>query len=461
MKGLKKTLVPLLGTIAAVSLASCGISHTGEPNNGITKNEDGTYTVRVGNTNGEASAYAAVFAPMGYGMRAYAWYYGEHENGGKVKLDFIHRDDGLSADVRATHTSTLIEQDKVFGFAYSYADQYNAIDKANKVEVYTPMTQQYYQEEGDPVASFPVQPIDVVEGKQLVASAFAKGEAGLGASKVGVIAGTNAVGTDVLKGIRDEAKVLKKAEGTDLFVTTPTNAADTDYTASITSLKNAGVEVIILTDCVLDSVFKAIVAADWKNVKVLASYRFSNALYFGYAYADHLLEDGRRLFTTGWIAAGVQNPETYDEWAKYVEVLTLYSKHMNDGLLVTPDTDLTAPEVVRELQGKYAWAADGVNAYFYNSYTMAGYEATYCFAEGITHLFNDNLLDGASTEDYVAEMEKHGMHIPMSTVDVELKNGKRTGARAMTLVECTVENHSLGEPFRTFYDIPALEKAAK
>jgi hypothetical protein len=459
MKGFKKFLIPTLGAVAAVSLASCGISHTGEPNNGVTKNEDGTFTVRVGNTNA-AALLPTVFGPMDYGAKAYAYYFGESQNEGKVKMEYILRDDGYNATVRATNTAQLLNEDKVFGIVYSYADQANALEEANKPEIYTPLTMDYYQESGDSVASFPIQPIDYVEGQQLLASAFAKGEAGLGAKKVGVIAGLGSTGVDELAGMRAELKKLGKTENTDFFVQTIANDASSDYASCVAALKANGVDVLLLTDVTFLSVVAAIVASNWENLTVLASYKFSNALYFSGAYTAGILNNGRKLLTTGWIAAGVQNAETYDEWAEYVHALTAYAKSRGDAL-TNKDIEEAAPEVVAELQEKYEWAADGVSPYYYDSYAMAGYIGTYVFGEGISRLYKDGLLEGASTEDYVAEMEKGGMHIPMSTIEVSLKDGARTGARAMTLVNCTEANHTLGEPFRTFYDIPALEKAAK
>ena len=465
MKGLKKLLVAALGLVAVVSMTGCGAKHTGTANDGITKNEDGTYTVRVGNTNASA-LLPTVFGPMQYGLEAYAWYYGEHENEGKVKIDFIHLDDGYSATTRAVNTEQLINRDKVFGIVYGYDDQANALEEANKVMVYTPLTMDYFHDADKEASPFlPIQPIDYVEGKQLVASAFAKGEAGFGASKVGVIAGLGTTGVDEVKGMRDEIKVLKKTENTDFFVQTAANDASTDYTAAVTALKNANVDVVILTDVTFLSVIGAIIAANWEGVKVLASYKFSNAYYLSAAYAAGILNQNRGLFTTGWIAAGPQNLSTLSEWEHYVEVLTLYSKHMNDGLITTREAEQSkvggSPDVVGDLQDKYTWAADGVSSYFFDSYTMAGYEGMYVFAEGLTYLYKAKLLEGASTEDYVAQFEKNGMHIPMSTVEVSLKDGQRTGAVAMTLVQVTDNNFTLGEAYRDFYDLPALEKAAK
>ena len=471
MKEVKKFLLPTLGAVAVISLASCGMQHTGETNNGITKNADGTITVRVGNTNA-AALLPTVFGPMDYGMRAQAYYYSHAENNGKVKIDYIHRDDGFVAAQRATNTAQLLDEDKVFGIVYSYADQANLLEQANKPEIYTPLTRDYYLEANGGL-SFPIQPIDYVEGKQLLASAFAKGKAGLGATKVGVFAGNTQNGNDVVEGIRDEARVLGKTEDVDFFIQRGDNLATTDPTSAVQALKNAGVNVIIVSEATytFGTLLSAIVAANWENVTVLATYKLSNALYFGTAYVLGFLANGRRLVTPGWIAAGVQNAETYDEWAKYAEVLTDYAKGNNLPLVTADETkvkedgsvtlDTVAPEVVAELEGKYEWAKGGVSPYFYDSYAMAGYIGMHVFTDGIGRLFKENLLEVASTEDFINVMEKDGMHIPMSTVDVSLKDGARTGARAMTLVECTVANHSLGEPLRTFYDIPDLEKAAK
>lgn len=464
-KGLKGILAAVLGLVAVVSMTGCGPKHSGTANDGVTKNADGTYTVRVGNTNA-AALLPTVFGPMEYGLAAYAWYYGEHENEGKVKIDYIHLDDGYSATTRAVNTEQLINSDKVFGIVYGYDDQYNAIEEANKVMVYTPLTMDYYSEADKSASPFlPIQPIDYVEGKHLVASAFAKGEAGFGASKVGVIAGLGTTGVDELRGMRDEIKVLKKTEDTDFFVQTAANDASTDYTAAVTALKNAGVDVLLLTDVTFLSVIKAVIASNWENVKILASYKFSNALYLSAAYLAGILEQGRGLFTTGWIAAGPQNASTLDDWHEYVKVLTLYSKHMNDGLITTREMEAAkvggSPEVVGAVQDAFDWATDGISAYFFDSYAMAGYEGMYVFAEGLTYLYKANLLDGASTEDYVAQFEKNGMYIPMSTVRVSLKDGARTGATAMTLVKVTPQNYTLGEPHRDFYDLPDLEKAAK
>ena len=464
MKEIKKFLVPTLGAIAAISLGSCGITHTGEPNDGVTVNGDGTYTVRVGNTNA-AALLPTVFGPMEYGLKAYAWYYGEHVNDGKVKIDYMHLDDGYVAATRQAHTETLLGEKKCFGIVYSYEDQGTALEQHNKVEVYTPLTKSYYMESGDSIASFPVQPIDYVEGEHLIATAFAsEKKGGLGAAKVGVIAGMGSTGNDEVEAMKAEAAKLGKKENTDYFIQRLENKTGSDPSAAVAALKANGVDVVIITDATyffLSSI-SAMNTSNWSNVKVLASYKLSNSAYFTGAYAVGGCSDGRRLFTPGWIAAGVQNAETYDEWAEYVKALTLYAKSAGETLATeateTEKGSAGNPTVVKELVDKYDWAKDGVSPYFYDSYAMAGYIGMYVFAEGITHLYNDKLLDTASTEDYTAVMEKYGMKIPMSTIEVSLKNGRRTGAEAFTLVECTANNHTLGEPFRTFKTTANLEK---
>ncbi len=456
MKEIKKILIPTLGAVAAISLASCGATHVGEPNDGITKNEDGTYTVRVGNTN-STSAAPTVFKPMEYGLAAYAWYYGENVNDGKIKIDYKHLDDGFLPATRAAHTDTLLNKDKCFGLVYTYEDQGTLLETTNKVEVYTPLTKSYYQEKGDSIASFPVQPIDYVEGEHLMATAFAaNNKGGLGASKVGIIAGKSNTGNDEVEAMKAEATKWGKTENVDYFVQRLDNQAGADPSAAVQSLKNSGVDVVIITDATYFflTAIGQMTALNWSNVSVLASYKLSNSYYFTQAYAAGVCNDGRRLFTPGWIAAGVQNAETYDQWADYVKALTLYAKEKGDPLATeateTAKDSAGNPTVVKELVDKYDWAKDGVSAYFYDSYAMAGYIGMYVFCEGITHLYKDKLLENASTEDYTAIMEKYGMEIPMSTIKVDLANGHRTGAEAFTLVEATAANHTLGEPFRTF-----------
>lgn len=458
MNNLKKFLVPTIGAIAAISLASCGNKHVGEPNNGITVNADGTYTVRVGNTNA-CAVLPTVFGPMDYGMRAYAWYYGQEVNGGKVKIDYQHLDDGYVPAVRQVNTDTLLNKNQCFGIVYSYEDQNALLDETNKVEVYTPLTLDYYHKKGgDSVASFPIQPIDYVEGEHLLASCFASAKKdGFGAKKVGVIAGTSSTGNDEVKSMREWAKANKKVENTDFFIYQMDNLASSDPAAAVKALKEAGVDALVITDAsaLFLTTIGAVVASNWENLTILASYKLSNAYYLSAAWALGVLRDNRSLYTTGWIAAGVQNEATIDEWGSYVEALTKYSKSQNDGLLTTVALEQEKgangmPEVIQYLVDKYDWAKDGVSSYFYDSYAMAGYEGMYVFAEGLTELLKDNMLDGASTEDYVAQMEAHGMHIPMSTIDVSLAKGTRTGATAFTLVKVTDENHTLGEPGRDF-----------
>jgi hypothetical protein len=466
-KGLKGILAAVLGLVAVVSMTGCGPKHQGEPNPGVVKNEDGTYTVTVGSTVAVAT-YPTVFGPMKYGMDAYAWYYGEHENDGKVKINFINLEDNLVPATRLVNTQELLETRNAFGIVYGYDDQVNLVEQNDRVMVYTPMTQDYYQEAGsDSNALFPVQPIDYIEGQQLLLSAFASGENGLGATKVGIIVGQSQVGVDLLEGFEAEAAKINKTKNTDYFVQQVANAATTDVTPAVSSLKAAGVDVVVVADAayIVTSVINAIVAANWDNMDVLCSYRLSNSVYLSYAYLSGLVTETRGFYTTGWIAAGPDNASTLDAWHHYVKVLTLYSKHMNDGLITTEAIEETktggAPATVKAIQDAYDWAADGISTYYFDSYAMAGYEGMYVFAEGLTRLYKDKLIEGASTTDYVKAMESSPIEIPMSTVLVQAKNGQRTGARAMTLVKCTAQNYTLGEPHRDFRDIPELEKLFK
>lgn len=463
-KGLKTLLVTTLGIASVLAMTGCGAKHVGEANKGVTANEDGTYTVRVGNTNASA-LLPTVFGPMEYGFEAYAWYYGEHENEGKVKVEFKHLDDGYVPATRLANTQQLFEgADECFGIMYGYDDQANLVDQYNKVMVYTPLTMDYYAEakstEAEDIANyFPVQPIDYVEGKQLIASAFAKGEAGFGATKVGVIAGKGTTGVDEVKAMRDEAKVLGKEENKDFFIQVLDNAATTDPTAAVTTLKNAGCDVVIITDAtyIFLTSIGAIVAAQWANVKVLASYKLSNSAYLGAAYAMGILGQDRGLYTPGWISTVVCE----NDWIEYIKVMTLYSQHKNDGKITTSATNTSMPAFIAGLAAKYDWAKDGVSAYFEDSYCMAGYEGMHVFCQGLTRLYKAKLLNGASTEDYIAQMEKEEVTIPMSSIKVSYADGERQGARSMALVTVTEANHTLGENYRGFYDIPALEKACK
>ena len=465
MKKTLKLIVALaLAASMVLSLASCDFLAGllgGNASQGI---DTENHVIHVGNTAATSGAFASVGVPFNYAQEAYFWYFTNHTEGykdmwgNKYTIEMHHYDDGFDGVKGKTYTQKLVEEDKVFALVGHFG--------SNTVGA----TVDYIEEQGIPMVYgvcgvsdlynteaniMTVQPIYDTEGQSMVATAFAPVSAGgLGATKLGVISTTDEAGKGMLNGIKIElAKLGKSAEFQAV------GAADTDYSAAVNALKTAGCDVVIIAanQAPFVNIANAFITAQYENVKLVTSYVSANYATMGGLVLSGAINATREVYAGAWLVTGSLPDPTFKGWNDFVEytrIMTLYAKHKGETLI--PATDATYGAYVALYFGDCDWAADGVSAYFLNSYAMAGYVSANVFCEGLARMSGKTLTWDA----YIAAMETAPVNVPMGT-SVSYADGQRVGIDALAVNKYTLANLGVGEVYRGITDLKTLEDAIK
>jgi hypothetical protein len=104
---------------------------------------------------------------------------------------------------------------------------------------------------------------------------------------------------------------------------------------------------------------------------------------------------------------------------------------------------------------RFDWAAEGVSAYFLNSYAMAGYVSANVFCQGLARVNGQEL----TWESYINAMETEPVNVPMGT-SVSYANGQRVGIDSLAVNKYTPANAAAGgEVYRVITDLKTLEDA--
>jgi hypothetical protein len=134
--------------------------------------------------------------------------------------------------------------------------------------------------------------------------------------------------------------------------------------------------------------------------------------------------------------------------------MTLYDKAHDVPLLTAADETYGA--FITYWFGTEEWAADGVSAYFLNSYAMAGYVSANVFCQGLARMSGKLLTWDA----FIAAMETAPINVPMGQ-SVNYANGQRVGIDSLAVNKYTLSNLGAGEVYREITDLATLEAAVK
>lgn len=457
---MKKIISIILALTLVLALAACGAKG---PAQGI---DTENHVIHVGNTAATSGNFASVGVPFNYAQEAYFWYFENHTDGykdadgNKYTINFHHYDDGFDGVAGKTYTQKLVEEDKVFALVGHFG--------SNTVGA----TVDYLHEQGIPMVYgvcgvsdlynterniMTVQPIYDTEGQSMVATAFATAEVGgLAAQKLGVISTTDEAGKGMLNGIKIEVEKLGKGAA----VVYQEAAADaTDYSAQVTALKNAGCDVVIIAanQAPFVNIANTFVTTSYENVKILTSYVSANAATMGGLVLTGAISLTREVYAGAWLVTGSVPDTTFKGWNDFVEycrIMTLYAKEKGEELLTVLDPTYGA--FIAYWFGTEAWAAEGVSAYFLNSYAMAGYVSANVFCQGLSRM-NGQVL---SWEAFIDAMESAPINVPMGT-SVNYAEGQRIGIDALAVNKYTWANLGAGEVYRQITDLATLEATVK
>ena len=424
------------------------------------------HEIHIGNTAATSGSFAGVGVPFNYAQDAYFWYFENHTDGykdaegNKYTIKFHHYDDGFDGVTGSNYTKKLVEEDKVFALVGHFGSNTVSatVDYLEEVEI--PMiygvcgVSDLYNTEANIMT---VQPIYDTEGQSMVATAFAAADkGGLGATKLGVISTTDEAGKGMLNGIQIEVKKLGKESAT---VYQAVDAIATDYVAAVTALKTAGCDVVIIAanQAPFVNIANSFVGAQYDNVKIITSYVSANAATMGGLVGTGAITATREVYAGAWLVTGsVPNPEFkgWNDFVEYVKVMTLYDKAHDVPLLTAADETYGA--FITYWFGTEEWAADGVSAYFLNSYAMAGYVSANVFCQGLARMSGKLLTWDA----FIAAMESAPINVPMGQ-SVNYANGQRVGIDSLAVNKYTLSNLGAGEVYREITDLATLEAAVK
>ena len=468
------TLVLALAMVSclAISFAACNPTNEEpagdtyiEDLNALTQGVDTTnHVITVGNTAATSGGFASVGVPFNYAQEAYFWYYTNHTEGYKdaagnsYTIDFKHYDDGFDGTEGANLTTKLVEDDKVFALVGHFGSNTVAATMEYVEEMGVPMVygvcgvSDLYNTERNAMT---VQPIYDTEGQSMVATAFAPVDAGgLAATKLGVISTTDDAGKGMLNGIQIEVQRLGKGD----VVVYQTGAADaTDWAAQVTALKTAGCDVVIIAanQAPFVNIANTFTTVGYDNVKLLTSYVSANAATMGGLVVSGAISATREVYAGAWLVTGSLPSETkgWTDFIEYVKVMTLYAKHKGE-TLATAESDATFALLGGIYFAGMDWAAEGVSAYWLNSYAMAGYVSANVFCQGLSRMSGKDLLWG----DYILAMEEAPINVPMG-LSVSYENGQRIGIDALAVNKYTVANAGVGDVYRGITLLKDLEDA--
>jgi len=251
---MKKRLSALLLTVVMIaSLAACGTktppAATGTDNAAV---KDGTQGVTdteilIGNSAAVSGAYAPVGVPFIAGIQAYLDMVNGAGGIGGRKITFIHYDDEFDPVKGKSYLQQLVEDDKVFAIVGHFGTPVvsatiNDLKAYGIPSVYfaTGIGQLYAEkattnEEGYNI--FPVQPIYTTEGQIMAARCIST----LGGSKIGIIYTSDDAGKNMLEGASKKCEELGITH-----VDAQVAAGAADVSAAVTTIKNAGVDCVIV-----------------------------------------------------------------------------------------------------------------------------------------------------------------------------------------------------------------------
>ena len=342
--------------------------------------------IRVGNSAATSGGFAVVGVPLNAGIEAYFRMVNETGGIDGRQITLWHTDDEFDPAKGKAALTEMVEDEKLFAIVGAMGTPVVAAIIDDMKDYGIPCvyfatgipqllaTGATTNEEGYNI--FPVQPLYETEGRILTAYATGK----FGAKKIGVIYTNDDAGITLHKGIAAQVSDLSGIE----LMAEQVAAGTADASAAVTSLKNAGVDVIIVAaiQATCPTIVKEL-AAQGVNKPVLTTY--SNA---GIDTSTAVIEaiTGRfDLYATAWVDVG--------------------------------DLEAVA-EFVQWIPADYAA----------NAYAMAGWIAGAAFVEGLRRIEGQDI----TWENYMAAMESAPIKLPFGAA-VDYANGNRWGTQAMSL----------------------------
>ncbi|MCR4672082.1 MAG: ABC transporter substrate-binding protein [Lachnospiraceae bacterium] len=394
---MKKRLIALgLVVSMALGLAACSSSSSATPSSSQAQTEapevveDGTQGVTdteiiVANSAATSGNYAGVGVPF---ISAIEGYFKMVNDAGGIdgrQITFIHNDDEFDPNKGKAYLQEYLEDDKVFAIVGHFGTPVVSatiedLKAAGVPSVYfaTGISALYSDEATSNETGFnilPVQPIYVTEGQIMVARLYGT----LGATEtIGIIYTNDDAGQNMLAGAQKKAAELNIT-----LVEAQVEAGAADVSAAVTTIKDAGVQGVIIG---------AIQATMPTIAKEMAS-------------------------------QGMTVPAI----TTYVNVAVTIAQQVSEDIAGHFDiygNDWKDPSIAED----YALFAEYVPDYADNNDAMSGWVAAYTFCEGLRRLEGQDV----TWTSYINALASDVIELPFGA-SVDFTSGKRMGVSAMQL----------------------------
>ena len=415
--------------------------------------------IYVGNTAGTTGTLASIGVPFNLGIEAAFAEYNANGgfNGRTVALK--HYDDKGVATNAVPLMEKLIHEDEVFAIVGNYGGYAVNVNLDILKENCVPMiyaaagVDALYNDnatsDGDR-SIFPVQPLNMTEGRSLIVRAFASAldgdqlTGGLGATKVGVIANQDEASQGILRGIKLEADTLPASKRDNIIYQ---DVPGSDFGAAATAIVSGGCDTVIVT-VTGTSFISALTALAQANFTGNVLTTYNNASAGALNGSDNKMTEAgleimskMTIYAQGWLdvtsSTYVYNADT--------PLFRTY-KAQDSALYGNGVTGFTESYwKVAEAIFNYGYTVDKGTAWAmsYNSYALAGYIAGNMFCEALEALERSG--KELTRANLVEIMETTELPVAMAGT-ISYANGARTGVEQFSVaVFVDTSDSSFGE----------------
>jgi ABC-type branched-subunit amino acid transport system substrate-binding protein len=342
--------------------------------------------IRVGNSAASSGGFAVVGVPLNAGIQAYFRMVNESGGIDGRTISFWHTDDEFDPAKGKAALEEMVEDEKLFAIVGAMGTPVVAAIIEDMKDYGIPCV--YFatgipqllstgaRTNQDGFNIFPVQPLFETEGRVL--TAYSTGV--FNAKKIGVIYTNDDAGISLHRGITLQVGDMAGVE----MVAEQVAAGTPDASAAVTSIKNAGVDIVIVAS--IQATFPTIVkelAAQGMDVPAITTY-VNTQVDMALAVVDDIT--GRfDVFATAWVDA--LDMDSYVVFAEWIP-------------------------------------AD----FAINSFAMAGWIAGATFVEGLRRIEGQDI----TWENYMRAMEEAPIQLPFGAA-VDFGGGNRWGTQAMSL----------------------------
>ena len=444
MKNSIKFIALALVFVLCVGLAAC--TNNGGNNETPISNEvyEGN-VIYVGNTAGTTGSLATIGVPFNLGINAAFHEYNQNGgfNGKTVALKH-HDDEGVTTNALPL-MEKLIHEDGVFAVVGNYGGYAVNVNLEILKENRVPMiyaaagVDALYNDNATSAGDrciFPVQPLNMTEGRSLIVRAFANAltsdgqlSGGLGATKVGVIANQDEASQGILNGIKLEAETLPASKKANIVYQ---NVSGSDFNAAAVDIVSNNCDTVILTvtGANFTSALTALSRAGFEG-NVLTSYNNASPSVLNDSN-NNLTENGldimskMTIYAQGWLDTS-STTYVYNKDTTLFKAYKLLNASYANGVPGFTEAYWVAAEAIFS----YAQTVDPSIAFTmsYNSYALAGYIAGNLFCNALEELEKSGKpLTRANLVDIMESVE---LQVAMAD-KISYAGGARTGVESFS-----------------------------